>query len=205
MDMPSSMPGSPVMTMPHQNPIMNRAKLGMLVFLSSEAIFFTLLILSYIYFGAKDSTGPGASDVLDISVTGLFTIALFSSSLTVWLAERAAKAQNQTGTVLWLIVTIILGAIFLGGQGMEYSKLFSENVTVARNDFGTTFFTVTGFHGLHVFIGLIMLIIAAGMAAAGAFKRSHGIPVEVISWYWHFVDIVWVFVFSTIYIPTLFK
>lgn len=182
----------------HDTPTMDRAKLGMLTFIASEAIFFLLLILAYVYYGSKTID---ENKVLDVGKTAIFTVFLFASSGTIFLAERGLKKRNRTQLVLWLVVTIIFGAIFLVGQGMEYATLLgNEKLTPGSNLFGTTFFTLTGFHGLHVFIGLIMLTILAGMAAAGNFKGPHSSAIETISYYWHFVDVVWVFVFSVVYI-----
>jgi heme/copper-type cytochrome/quinol oxidase subunit 3 len=101
---------------------------------------------------------------------------------------------------LWLLVTVVLGAVFLIGQGWEYLRLIGENVTISRNLFGSTFFTLTGFHGLHVFSGLVALAILCGLAAAGWFAGPHSIALETVGWYWHFVDVVWIVIFSIIYL-----
>ncbi|MBN9387342.1 MAG: heme-copper oxidase subunit III [Chloroflexi bacterium] len=180
---------------------MGKAELGILAFLATEAIFFGLLILSYVYFRVTDNSAPNA-DILKPNFirTLIFSLCLFASSGTIVLAEQALKKGNRRGLVLWLVVTVVLGLAFLSGQGWEYAELIGENITPARNTFGTAFFTMTGFHGFHVFGGLVMLSILAGLAAAGDFKGPHSAAVTCVSWYWHFVDIVWVFIFSMVYV-----
>ena len=180
--------------------MMEKTKLGMIAFLASEAFFFGALILAYIYYNAGPITGPNAANSLDPLTAGIFTLCLIASSGTLWLAERNIAQRNQSGVRLWLLATVVLGAIFLLGQGREYLHLIGENVTISRNLFGTTFFTLTGFHGLHVFSGLVALAILAGLALAGAFQGPHSIAVETIGIYWHFVDVVWIVIFAIIYL-----
>lgn len=182
---------------------MEKNKMGMLLFIASEAVFFALLIIAYVYYHGPEA-GPSAAKNLDIVKTGIFSLFLFASSFTVWRAGKNMEKRNHKGLITWLIITIVLGAVFLVGQGAEYLNLLSQNVTVSSNLFGTTFFTLTGFHGLHVLIGLIMLTILSGLAIAGDFKGPHSAAVEAISLYWHFVDVVWVFVFSVIYLWAFF-
>ena len=178
---------------------MGKAELGILAFLGTEAVFFGLLILSYVYFRVTDNSTPNAH-VLDVPRTFIFSLCLFASSGTVVLAERALKRGNRRGLVIWLVITVLLGLTFLAGQGWEYAELFGDNITPSRNTFGTSFFTMTGFHGLHVFGGLVMLSILTGLAAVGDFKGPHSAAVTCVSWYWHFVDLVWVFIFSLVYV-----
>lgn len=180
---------------------MGKAELGILAFLGTEAIFFGLLILSYIYFRATDNSAPNAK-VLEPNFfrTLIFSLCLFASSATVVFAERALKRGNRRGLIIWLLVTVLLGAIFLSGQVWEYTDLFKENIYPSRNTFGTSFFTMTGFHGLHVFGGLVMLSILTGLATIGDFKGPHSAAVTCVSWYWHFVDMVWVVIFSLVYV-----
>lgn len=185
---------------------MSKAELGILAFLGTEAIFFGLLILSYVYFKVTDNRPPNASVLEGTFVrTFLFSMCLFISSATVVMAERALKRGSQRGLIMWLIITVLLGLTFLIGQGWEYSDLFKENITPSRNTFGTAFFTMTGFHGLHVFGGLVMLSVLTGLAIAGDFKKPHSAAVTCVSWYWHFVDMVWVVIFSLVYLLPYFK
>ncbi len=176
--------------------------LGMALFLVSEAVFFTLLIISYITFHSS-ITGPTASSSLDPLVTGFYSIALFASSGTVWLADRSLSRGSRAGLVGWLSATVLLGGIFLVGQGIEYLRLLNENITISRNLFGSTFFTLTGFHGLHVLVGLIMLAIITGFAVTGDIRHGKSGALDAVTLYWHFVDLVWVFIFSIVYLWTL--
>lgn len=180
-------------------PMMDKTLVGMLTFLSSELVFFLLLILSYLYYGGKGTTGPNSS-VLDIVRTGIFTVFLLSSSITIFFADRSIAKGNRTAFVGWLVATIVLGAIFLVGQVTEYLSLFNDQINLSRNTFGTTFFTLTGFHGLHVFVGLLALATTAILAFTKNLKMGHNPGVEAVSFYWHFVDVVWIVVFSVVYI-----
>ncbi|MCA1667580.1 MAG: cytochrome c oxidase subunit I [Thermomicrobia bacterium] len=178
---------------------------GTALFLASEAVFFVLLILAFIYyhknfFNESSGSPPNAGRVLDPVKTGIYTVCLLASSLTIWWAGHSLKRGNQRMMRLSLFATVILGAIFLYGQGREYQHLISQNVTISRNLFGSTFFTLTGFHGLHVFMGLVAITILFGLALAGAFKKPHSVAIEAISLYWHFVDVVWIVIFATVYL-----
>jgi heme/copper-type cytochrome/quinol oxidase subunit 3 len=175
-------------------------RLGMLLFIGSEAAFFAILISSYIYFQAGFTAGPNATNSLNRGLTGIYTIFLLASSVTMWLAGRSLERDRQRTGSLWLVATVVLGGIFLFGQVREYIALYSEDITISRNIFGSTFFTLTGFHGLHVFGGLVAIAILTGLAFAGDFRGGHANAVEVVSLYWHFVDVVWIVLFSLIYL-----
>ena len=179
--------------------MMERNKLGMLLFVISEAVFFLLLITAYIFYnqGGRDAA---STHLLNPLKSGIFSLALLSSSVTMHLAGSNARRQNFQRVGLWLAGTIVLGAVFLVGQGAEYAQLLREHVTISRNLFGTTFFTLTGFHGLHVFIGLLMLAILLGLALAGRGREPTAPAVETISIYWHFVDAVWIVIFAVVYL-----
>ena len=174
-------------------------KLLIKFFVASESIFFIMLILAYVNFKGTVVDGPTAANSLNPYVTGLFSLFLLASSFTIWLAGKALRARNHTWLKVWLLVTIVLGAIFIYGQGREWAGLIEQNITISRNVFGTTFFTLTGFHGFHVCVGLIMLSILLGLALFGDFKGPRSDGVEVISIYWHFVDGVWIVVYTVIY------
>lgn len=177
----------------------NRPVIGMLLFVASESIFFLLLVLAYVNFHKTGGRGPSAASMLDPVKTGLFSLALFSSSLTMWLSERSRKKQSPWMR-LWLAATIVLGAIFLSGQGIEYAHLLSEHVTISRDLFGSTFFTLTGFHGFHVLLGLLLLSVLLALAFFGR-KHEPTLPgMQSIAVYWHFVDAVWVIIFSVVYL-----
>lgn len=179
---------------------MEKNKLGMAIFLGSEAVFFILLILGYLNF--RSASNPVAAQHLEPAVTALFTASLLASSLTLWQAERGFRNQRPSAPA-WLLITLVLGAIFLAGQGMEYMKLFHENITPAQGLFGTTFFTLTGLHGLHVLTGLLILAILSWLALKGFFRRGQPTALETFALYWHFVDGVWIVIFAVVYLGTL--
>jgi cytochrome c oxidase subunit 3 len=176
-------------------------RLGMFLFLIGEVVFFGSFIFAYAYFrGRQAETGPTAGEVLNVPLTAIFTVLLLSSSLTIWLAERNQRAGNRAGVVLWLVATIALGAAFLIGQGYEWNEFFKEGITIRTGLFGTTFFTLTGFHGFHVFGGLVLLTILLFSSLAGWLRGRHSSALESISIYWHFVDVVWIAVFTVVYL-----
>ncbi len=178
----------------------DKNKIGMACFIASEIIFFGMLIIAYLYYYFSNNQAPNAKTSLDVGTTAFFSVFLLSSSLTIWLADRSLARSNQRGVVLWLVATVVLGLVFLVGQGMEYIKLFNENIMISRNTFSSSFFTLTGFHGLHVFGGLVALSILAGMAMFGLLRGPKSSAIETISLYWHFVDVVWIFIFTLVYL-----
>jgi cytochrome c oxidase subunit I len=178
-------------------------KTGMAAFIVSEAFFFLMLIFAYLYYNARPIVGPVAATVLDPYKTLIFTVCLLSSSLTFWLAEKALHRDNLPAFHRWLALTIALGVIFIVGQGREYLHLFNRGLTMSTDLFATTFFTLTGFHGLHVCIGLAGLLVVLGLGLAGEFKTRRTEAVTTIGLYWHFVDAVWIAVFSVIYLRLL--
>jgi heme/copper-type cytochrome/quinol oxidase subunit 3 len=179
---------------------MDRTKMSMAFFLASEAVFFGVLILAYLYYYPGYADEPNATTVLDPIITGLFTIALLASSFTLWRAQKSTEHGQQGALRLWLLATVVLGLVFILGQAWEYSQLARENVTISRSIFGTTFYTLTGFHGLHVIGGLLTLIILLGLALGGHLTQARSIAVETVELYWHFVDVVWVVIFAIVYV-----
>jgi len=171
----------------------------MVAFVLSETGFFGTLILAYLYFNVQPQAGPTAK-VLDLLKTGLFSICLFSSSFTMWRSEAALHRGSNRGMIGWLALTIALGAVFIGGQGLEYRNLLVHGMGISTNLFATTFFTLTGFHGIHVVVGLLAMLIVLGLALAGDFKTNPPPALKMVGVYWHFVDIVWVFVLTVVYI-----
>jgi cytochrome c oxidase subunit I len=173
--------------------------LGMWAFVSSEAVFFGALITAYLVYRFRDFE-PGAA-ALDVPLIAVFSLALFASSGTIVMAERRLRRNDDRGFRLWLLATIVLGLVFLGGQALEYGALIGEDFTISRNPFTSAFFTLTGFHGAHVVVGLIMLAVVAWLAFRGVFRdgRRHA-AVEAVALYWHFVDVVWVVVFTVVYL-----
>lgn len=182
---------------------MDRNVFGISVFITSEAIFFLTLIITYVAYRGQSTSGPTPREVLDVPYTTFFTLFLFSSSATMALATSRLHHDNASGVRRWLLLTILLGAAFLLGQGYEYLRLYADNVTISRNLWGSTFFTLTGFHGLHVLVGLIAMAILARLVQprSPAIRAASG--VEAVSLYWHFVDAVWVVIFAVVYLWTL--
>ncbi len=179
--------------------------LGTLVFISSEIFFFGSLIIAFLYFRFRSVSGPGPHEVLDLMYTAIFSVALFASSGTIALADRKLRRGDDRGFHIWLLVTILLGATFLAGQIVEYVRLYADHIVIGTNVFTSAFFTLTGFHGAHVAIGIVALSVLAGMARSGRFRHGeHRGAAEAISTYWHFVDAIWVVVFSVVYLLTLF-
>ena len=167
--------------------------LGVAVFIASESVFFLAIVLAYLAY--RDAGLVTAKANLDVPRTAIFSVALFSSSATTALAARRASRG-------WLVATIALGTVFLVGQGSEYARLLASGIGPGRELFGTTFFTLTGLHGLHVLVGLMALfaLLAAHMRRPYALRP---VAFEAVGLYWHFVDAVWVVVFSVVYLGTL--
>jgi cytochrome c oxidase subunit I len=171
-------------------------------FIISEAMFFLLLVSSYIVFNRASGENSPAR-VLEVGRTSVFTFLLLASSVTFWLAERALRKSSQNGFLFWLGLTLVLGTAFLINQGAEYAGLLHNGVTVSSSLFGSTFFTVTGFHGLHVFGGLVVLAIMFFLGKSGRLTSGRTDTFGAIGYYWHFVDVVWIVVFSVIYLRVL--
>jgi cytochrome c oxidase subunit I len=180
---------------------LDKSAIAVWAFIVSEAGFFLILIITYVFFNhAVGAAGPAASAVLDVGKTGAFTACLVASSGTLWLSERSLDRGEHAAASRWLFVTIELGVLFLVGQGTEYLGLYHRGITLATNLFATTFFTLTGFHGLHVTAGLVVLAIVLGLNLAGDFRRRPSTLLRAAGLYWHFVDVVWLVVFSIVYL-----
>ncbi len=158
-----------------------------------------MLILAYLYYNATPQAGPSPHD-LDLLKTGLFSLCLFASSFTIWRAEAGLRNNNQRRMVGWLARRSCSAAFSSSARDSNIGDLFQSGVDVNSNLFATTFFTLTGFHGLHVCVGLIALLIVLGLALAGDFKKRPWPALEAVGLYWHFVDVVWVLVLSVVYI-----
>jgi cytochrome c oxidase subunit 1/cytochrome c oxidase subunit I+III len=198
-DRPDAVVGDDRVVLPNHNEV------GILAFIFSEIGFFGALILAYIYFYAHPQPGPGPKE-LDLPRTLTFSVCLFASSFTFWRSEVALHKQRRGSTLGWLALTIALGAVFLCGQANEYWKLFQTGVDLSTNMFATSFFTLTGFHGLHVLIGLSTLLIFLWMAWEGdSVSAKFGSAFKCVGYYWHFVDVVWVFVLFTVYLLPLLR
>src|SRR5215470_1974851 len=176
-----------------------RGRVGMACMIVAESSLFTIFVVAYLYYIGKSLSGPYPRDVLDLPV--LATVALLSSSITITLAVRALRAGQHGAFNLWWAVTIGLGAFFLGATALEWDRLiYQHNLTIWTNLFGTTYYTLVGFHAGHVTVGLLLLGLVMAFSLRGAVRAAHAERVEILSWYWHFVDAVWVVVFPTVYV-----
>jgi heme/copper-type cytochrome/quinol oxidase subunit 3 len=182
---------------------MYKSKILILFFIASEAFFFLALIISYVYYTHSGRDLADTAQYLNFSRTALFTIFLLASSLTIWLVGKARENKDRNFRLFWLILTFLLGVVFLFGQGSEYVRLVRTDITISQNVFGSAFFTLTGFHGIHVIIGLIILFILVLMMLSKRFKPVESTVLESASLYWHFVDAVWIVVFSVVYIGAI--
>ncbi len=177
--------------------------LGMLVLISSELIFFGSLIAAYIEFHNRPAGGPSPKD-LDVLRTGLFSIALWASSITLIVGERFMERGKALLFRIFLGGTIVLGLIFLYGQVTEFLTMYSEHITISTNVFSSAFYTLTGFHGAHVTVGLLMLVVMFGLAVKGKIGQGkHESAMKSVAYYWHFVDLVWVVIFSIVYLNSV--
>ena len=168
-------------------------------FIAAEASIFTIFVVAYIFYLGKSLSGPMPKDVLELPILG--TVCLLSSSLTIHLAVSALRNAKVGAFALWWFVTIALGTIFLVGTAREWRHLiFDEGLTVSTNLFGTTYYSLVGLHAFHVTVGLIILSIGMILALLGKVKPEHSEKAEIVSLYWHFVDAVWVIVFTVVYV-----
>src|SRR5580704_11573548 len=173
--------------------------IGMISLIVAETAIFSIFVVAYVYYIGKSLTGPYPHQVLELPIFN--TVCLLSSSFTIWIAERALKRGARGAFTLWWAITVALGAIFLVGTGLEWKKLiYHDGLSISTNLFGTTFYSLVGLHASHVIVGLTMLSIVMIFSLAGKIKKEHSRQLEVLSLYWHFVDAVWVVVFSVVYV-----
>jgi heme/copper-type cytochrome/quinol oxidase subunit 3 len=175
-----------------------KAPLAMALLLLSEAVFFILLILAYLLLHDA-GPGPKAPAALDVARTGWYTVALLASSITLWRADANRMGANAGRRRLWLAFTIVLGSVFLIGQSREYQRLAHAHITIDASLFATSFFTLTGFHGLHVVVGLVLLAIVTPLSSFTNLDR-HDAALTSVGMYWHFVDVVWMVIFAIVYL-----
>ena len=193
---------------------LDHRKLLMWLFLASDCMFFGALIATYMIYRnqASDigtasapeavllSPGPFPDRILDIPYTSVSAFVLLMSSLTMVLALASLQRNNIRGLRIWLLATATLGSIFLGGQYFEFTEFFHEGLSLQTNMFGASFFTLTGFHGAHVTIGVIWLLSILWVSLRGGISQKDSLSVEIAGLYWHFVDIVWIVIFTLVYL-----
>jgi cytochrome c oxidase subunit 3 len=176
-----------------------RGRVGMFTLIGAEAAIFTIFVVAYIFYIGKSAAGPQPRDVLELPIFG--TVCLLSSSLTIHLAVSALRNAKVRTFGLWWFVTIALGAIFLVGTAIEWHRLiFDKGLTVSTNLFGTTYYSLVGLHAFHVIVGLTFLSLGLIFFLLGKVKQEHSQRAEIFSLYWHFVDAVWVVVFTVVYV-----
>lgn len=171
----------------------------MFCLIAAESAIFTIFVVAYVFYIGKSLNGPSPKEVLELPIFN--TICLLSSSLTIHFAIHALRRNKIGGfSALWL-ATMALGAIFLIGTGREWHHLiYDRGLTIQTNLFGTTYYSLVGLHAFHVIVGLLGLSIVMAFVLAGRVERQHADRVDVLSLYWHFVDVVWVIVFAVVYV-----
>jgi cytochrome c oxidase subunit 3 len=177
----------------------SKGRVAMFSLIIAESAIFTIFVVAYIYNIGRSLYGPTPKHVLEVPIFN--SICLLSSSLTIWLAEQAIERGKVKVFGLWWAITFVLGAIFLVGTGIEWHKLiYQDGLTIRTNLFGTTFFSLVGLHATHVVIGLIALMIVLLFTITGHVRQEHAERIQVLALYWHFVDAVWIVVFTVVYI-----
>lgn len=186
-------------TMEPQWTLPSRGRVGMVCLIAAESAIFTIFVVAYVFYIGKSLSGPIPRDVLTIPIFS--TVCLLSSSLTIHVAVKTLRSANIVlFGFLWLL-TLMLGTIFLIGTGREWHRLiFHEGLTVSTNLFGTTYYSLVGLHAFHVTVGLIVIAIVMTFTLLGRVTTKYGERLEVFSLYWHFVDAVWVIVFTVVYV-----
>jgi heme/copper-type cytochrome/quinol oxidase subunit 3 len=181
----------------------DNVKLGMWAFLGSECLFFGSFISTYLLYRNDVLSGPTPHEVYDIPYTSVSSFVLLMSSLTMVLALAAIHRKDERQMRIWLLATALLGMVFVGGQIYEFTTFVQEGMKLDTSTFSSAFFVLTGFHGAHVTVGILMLLSLVMMSYFGRLEPGAARKVEMIGLYWHFVDIVWVVIFTVVYlIPT---
>jgi heme/copper-type cytochrome/quinol oxidase subunit 3 len=183
---------------------LDNRKLFMWLFLGSDCLFFGSLIATYLMYRGRDvrigNPGPTPHEVFDIPYTSVSSFVLLMSSVTMVLALAAIQRGDVRQLRIWLLATAFLGLTFLGGQAYEFTSFVHDGLTLRTNLFGTTFFVLTGFHGAHVAVGVLILLSLYFLASQGRIRREQSLNVELAGLYWHFVDIVWIVIFTLVYL-----
>jgi len=183
---------------PEETTLIDRGKVGVICLIATEATIFMIFVIAYVFYIGKSLSGPYPNEVLTLPIWA--TVCLLSSSLTVEMAVRGLRADARSRFLLWMGITVLLGLEFLRQTGMEWNKLINhDHLTISTNLFGTTYYALVGLHASHVVIGLTLLSLVFLLSLSGVKLHAHERRVELLSWYWHFVDAVWVIVFTVVY------
>lgn len=175
-------------------------KLLMWVFLASECMVFGALIATYLVYEGKSLVGPYPTDLFDIPLTTVSTFILLMSSLSMVLAVAGSQRRDMKATRLWLGITILMGLTFLGSQAYEFVTFINAGLRLSTNLFGSTFYVLTGIHGVHIAIGVIWLLAVLGHTWRPLDPERRALDVEIAGLYWHFVDVVWIVIFTVVYL-----
>jgi heme/copper-type cytochrome/quinol oxidase subunit 3 len=187
----------------HTTTGLDHRKLLMWLFLGSDCMFFGSLIGTYMAYRGRSLAGPTPHEIFDIPYTSVSAFVLLMSSLTMVLALAAIQRNDPRRMRIWLITTALLGLVFLGGQYYEFTTFVHEGLTLSTSLFGSSFFVLTGFHGTHVALGVLWLLYLTTMSLFKRLNAEQSLYVEIAGLYWHFVDIVWIVIFTLVYlIPT---
>jgi heme/copper-type cytochrome/quinol oxidase subunit 3 len=178
---------------------LDHRKLAMWVFLGSEFMFFGAFITAYLLYTNETNGGPGP-EIFDIPFTSISSFVLLMSSLTMVLAHHAHTQRDMRRMRLWLLATALQGMVFIAGQVYEFTKFVREGMSLGTSPFSSSFFVLTGFHGLHVTIGIVILLGLFGFTLTGKVKPDQDLKTEIVGLYWHFVDIIWVLIFVIVYL-----
>jgi len=184
----------------HAEPVVTNPKLGMWLFLSSDCLFFGAFISAFLLYRGRSQGGPSADDVFDIPFTSATSFILLMSSLTMVLALAAIQRGDHRRLRIWLLATALFGATFIGGQIFEFTEFTREGLKLDTNLLGSSFFVLTGLHGAHVTVGIIWLVSLWGLSMQGLLPTAHAERIEIAGLYWHFVDVVWIVIFTLVYL-----
>lgn len=186
----------------HESTGVDNRKLGMWLFLSSEFLFFGAFITTYLLYSNRPGFNIYPAEIYDIPFTSVSSFVLLMSSLTMVLAHNALSREDQTQARTWLFATAALGSVFLAGQVFEFTEFVVHyDMRLTSNPAAGSFFILTGFHGLHVALGVIMLLSLWGISRfKGGLSEKHGLNLELVGLYWHFVDIIWIVIFTLVYL-----
>jgi cytochrome c oxidase subunit 3/cytochrome o ubiquinol oxidase subunit 3 len=187
----------------HTSTGLDNVKIAMWAFLGSECLFFGSFISTYLLYRNRVLDGPTPHEIYDIPYTSVSSFVLLMSSVTMVLALAAIQRGDHRGLRIWLFATAFLGITFIGGQIYEFTTFVEEGLTLSTSTFGSSFFVLTGFHGAHVTVGILMLLSLVAMSLFGRLPQHQARKVELVGLYWHFVDVVWIVIFTVVYlVPT---
>ena len=184
----------------HTSTGLDNRKLAMWTFIGSECLLFGSLISTYLVYQGRSVSGPTPQEILDIPLTSISTFVLLMSSLAMVLALAAVTRGDRLWLRVWIFATAALGAVFLGFQAYEFTHFVHEGLTIKTNLFGSTFFVLTGTHGAHVAVGVLLLLTLLVRSFQGKLGPDKAMVVEITGLYWHFVDVVWIVIFTVIYL-----